>query len=239
VSEKAGKVVCLVAAAGRGLRFGREVPKSFYPVAGRTLMARSLGSLGAWGSISRFIVMVPEGWEEKAEADISGNVPGLSVTVLAGGETRQESVAKGLKTVEDAELVVVHDACRPLVSVPLVERVVTAAVRYGAAVPVLQVTDTLGRLRDEALEGIVPRERVVGIQTPQAFKLEVLRRAFEAADDTKLRSTDESSLVLAAGYPVRVVEGERWNIKVTVKDDLEIIASFLEGKRIDLPGKGS
>jgi 2-C-methyl-D-erythritol 4-phosphate cytidylyltransferase/2-C-methyl-D-erythritol 2,4-cyclodiphosphate synthase len=239
VNEQAEKVVCLVAAAGRGVRFGREVPKSFYPVAGHTLLTRSLRSLGAWGGISSFIVMVPDGWQEKAEADIGGGVPELAVKVLAGGETRQESVAKGLESIEEAGLVLVHDACRPLVSITLVERVAAAAAKYGAAVPVLQVTDTLGRLRDEALEGIVPRDRVVGIQTPQAFKLEVLRRAFEAADDMQLTSTDESSLVMAAGFPVRVVEGERWNIKVTVKDDLEIIASFLEGKRIDLPGKGS
>lgn len=229
------KIVCLMAAAGRGLRFGRETPKSFYPVQGRTLLARSLESLRAWKGISSFIVMVPSGWEQKAKDDISAGAPDLDYQVLAGGETRQESVAIGLKSIENAGIVLVHDACRPIVSVSLIKRVVEAARKSGAAVPVLEATDTLGRLRDEAVEGIVPRERVVGIQTPQAFRFDVLKKAFEAADETIRTATDESSLVLSAGFPVKAVEGERWNIKVTVKEDLEIIASFLEGKKLELP----
>jgi 2-C-methyl-D-erythritol 4-phosphate cytidylyltransferase len=114
--------------------------------------------------------------------------------------------------------------------------VIEAAREDGAAVPALAATETLGRIRDEVLEGIVPRERVVGIQTPQAFKLDILRSAFDVASETISTATDESSLVLAAGYPVRVVEGERWNIKVTVKEDLEIVESFITGKLLTLPG---
>ncbi|MCK4237321.1 MAG: 2-C-methyl-D-erythritol 4-phosphate cytidylyltransferase, partial [Candidatus Krumholzibacteria bacterium] len=98
-----------------------------------------------------------------------------------------------------------------------------------------EVTETLGRLRDGVLEAAVPRERVVSIQTPQAFRFEVLEKAFEAADETIRAATDESSLVLSAGYPVWAVEGERWNIKVTVKEDLGIVASFLAGKKLDMP----
>ncbi len=230
----AEKVVCLVAAAGRGVRFGREMPKSFYPVDGKTLLALSLKSLCAWKGISRFIVMVPSGWEDKAREELAREVPGVDIHILIGGETRQESVAIGLKSVTDADLVLIHDACRPIISLSLIERVVEAARSSGAAVPALQVNETIGRLRDDVLEAIVPRERVIGIQTPQAFTLDVLRKAFEAADEAIRSSTDESSLVLATGFPVRVVEGERWNIKVTVKEDLEIIASFLEGKKLEL-----
>ena len=228
------KVVCLVAAAGRGVRFGREMPKSFYPVDGKTLLALSLKSLCAWKGISSFIVMVPSGWEDKAREELAREVFGVDIHILIGGETRQESVAIGLKSVTDADLILIHDACRPIISLSLIERVVEAARRSGAAVPALQVNETIGRLRDDVLEAIVPRERVIGIQTPQAFTLDVLRKAFEAADETIRSSTDESSLVLATGFPVRVVEGERWNIKVTVKEDLEIIASFLEGKKLEL-----
>ena len=229
------RIVCIIAAAGRGIRFGREMPKSFYPVEGRTLLVRSIEALGAWGGISRYIVVVPAGWEAKARERLEDELPGLDCTVLPGGETRQESVSIGLTEVGDADLIIVHDACRPVVSVSLIARVVDAARAHGAAVPVLEATDTLGRLRDEVLEGIVPRERVVEIQTPQAFTNEVLRAAFETVDETIRSATDESSLVLAAGHSVRVVEGERWNIKVTVKEDLEIVASLLVGKRLDLP----
>jgi 2-C-methyl-D-erythritol 4-phosphate cytidylyltransferase/2-C-methyl-D-erythritol 2,4-cyclodiphosphate synthase len=228
------RVVCIVAAAGRGLRFGREMPKSFYPVEGRSLLARSLLSIRAWDGVSSFIVMVPSGWEESARDSLRREAPGLESQVLTGGETRQESVALGLKAAGGADLVIVHDACRPVVSVSLVERVASAAREFGAAVPALQTTDTLGRLRDEALESIVPRERVVGIQTPQAYRLDVLKKAFEAANEAVRRASDESSLVLAAGFPVRVVEGERWNIKVTVKEDLEIVAGFLAGRKLKM-----
>jgi 2-C-methyl-D-erythritol 4-phosphate cytidylyltransferase len=231
---KAERIVCILAAAGRGIRFGREMPKSFYPVGNHSLLVRSLFGLTAWGGISSFIVMVPAGWEQQAEDDITGSFPDLDFRVLTGGETRQESVAIGLISVKGADLVLVHDASRPIVSSALIERVVGAAREHGAAVPALEATDTLGRLRDEVLESIVPRERVIGIQTPQAFRYDVLVKAFETAEEAIRRSTDESSLVLATGTPVHVVEGERWNIKVTVKEDLEIIESFIAGKKLEL-----
>jgi 2-C-methyl-D-erythritol 4-phosphate cytidylyltransferase len=237
--EAGERIVCIIAAAGRGVRFGREMPKSFYPVEGRPLLAWSLRALDAWGGIAEYIVMVPGGWEAEAAREIAGAVPDARVRVLAGGETRQESVAVGLASVEGAAIVLIHDACRPIVSVPLVARVVAAAREHGAAVPALQVVETLARLRDDVLEGIVPRERVVGIQTPQAFRFDVLSKAFGAAGEAVRTATDESSLVLQAGYPVKVVEGEVWNIKVTVKEDLEIMGSFLSGRRLELPPRGA
>jgi 2-C-methyl-D-erythritol 4-phosphate cytidylyltransferase len=223
------QIICLVAAAGRGIRFGREMPKSFYPVGGRSLLVWSLEGLRACPSIGRFVVMVPQGWEQTARDQIDAELPDLGALVIAGGETRQESVEIGLREAEGASVVLVHDAARPCFSAALVERVVEAALLTGAAVPALQMTDTLGRIRDDDLEAIVPRERVVGIQTPQGFRTDVLRRAFEEARAAGLRATDESSLVLAAGMPVTVVEGERRNIKVTVKDDLSIVDHFLGG----------
>lgn len=227
--------VCLVAAAGRGKRFGKEMPKGFYPVGGKTLLSLSVRMLSEWGGISKYIVMVPSGWEEKAASELEREAPGLDVHVIAGGETRSESVSIGLGAVKKADLVIVHDACRPIVSPSLIDRVVEAAREAGAAVPALLATETLGRLRDDSIESTVPRERVIGIQTPQAFRFDVLKRSYEAADETIRKATDESSLVLAAGFPVRVVEGERWNIKVTVKEDLQIVESFLEGKKLELP----
>jgi 2-C-methyl-D-erythritol 4-phosphate cytidylyltransferase len=228
------KIVCLVAAAGRGKRFGREMPKAFHPVEGLSLLVRSLKSLSAWGGISRFVVMVPEGWEKQAEEDIAANFDGMEVVVKAGGETRHESVAIGLEAAGDADMILVHDAARPFVSPALIERIVAGAREAGAAVPALHMTDTLGRLRGEELDAIVPRDKVVGIQTPQGFRTDVLRKAFEVAAGSEHKVTDESSLVLAAGMSVKVVDGERWNVKVTVKDDIDIVTSFLSGTKLDL-----
>jgi 2-C-methyl-D-erythritol 4-phosphate cytidylyltransferase len=233
------KIVCIVAAAGRGMRFGRDIPKSFYPVEGSTLLARSIQSLSAWKGLSDFIVMIPSGWEVKARDELERNAPGRRYEILAGGENRQESVAIGLKAIDRADMVLVHDACRPIVSCQLIDRVVSAARESGAAVPALGVTETLGRLRNDALEGIVPRDRVICVQTPQVFGYGILKKSFEAARETIGTATDESSIVLAAGYPVKVVEGERWNVKVTVKEDLEIIKSFIAGKKLDFAGSGT
>ncbi len=231
-------IVCLVAAAGRGLRLGREMPKSFYPVEGRPLLAHSLDSLMRWGGIDEFFVMVPAGWEEKAGEVIDGCSGKGKISIVAGGETRQESVEIGLREAGEADIVMIHDGCRPFVSVGLIERVVLEADKSGAAVPVLQATDTLGRLRGEELETIVPRERIVSVQTPQAFRMDVLKKAYDTSEDIIRTSTDESSLVLAAGLPVRVVDGERWNIKVTVKEDIGISSSFLSECVLDLENAG-
>ena len=227
------KIVCLVAAAGKGKRFGRETPKTFHAVEGQTLLVRSLKSLSAWEGISRFVVMVPEGWEKQAEEDLEANFSGIEATVTVGGETRQESVSIGLEAAGDADIILVHDAARPFVSPALIERVVAGVRDTGAAVPALHMTDTLGRLRGEELDAIISRDKVVGIQTPQGFRTDVLRKAFEEAGGSE-KMTDESSLVLAAGMPVKVVDGERWNVKVTVKDDIDIVTSFLSGTPLDL-----
>ncbi len=226
--------VGLVAAAGRGMRFGREVPKSFYPVEDHTLLVWSMRNLVCWGGIGRFVVMVPQGWIDKAAQSLGELVPGDKLEIYAGGESRQESVAIGLSHIDKADFVMVHDACRPFISSSLISRVASEAEKYDAAVPVLQVTETLARLRGDMLEGTVPRKKIVTIQTPQVFKLEVLKKAFHTTDELIRRATDESSLVLESGHRVAVVEGERWNIKVTVKEDLKIIKSFLTSSRLEL-----
>jgi len=230
------KMVCILAGAGRGVRFGREMPKCFYPVAQDILLKLSLEAIDSAKIINEYIILVPQGWEEKAREEVEKAIDGTEFKVLAGGETRQQSVAIGLSAIDEADIVVVHDACRPIISTELVRKVVDTAREFGCAVPALQVTETLGRLRDDNLEDIVPRERVVSIQTPQAFRFDILKKAFEVADEAIRVATDESSLALKAGYQVKLIEGERWNIKVTVREDLEILQSFLTEKKLEFRG---
>lgn len=232
------RIVCIIAGAGRGKRFGREIPKSFFSIEGETLLARSVRSILACGRVSDFTVLVPDGWIDETREMLEKDFPGTDFNVLLGGKTRQQSVAIGLQSVSKAGLVLIHDACRPFVSTHLVNRVIEAGMEVGAAVPVLLVTETLARIRDEVIEGSVPRERVVGIQTPQAFSLEILKKSFDTAEERIRSATDESSLVLAAGYQVKAVEGERWNIKVTVRDDIAIATSFLSEGLLDLEDAG-
>ncbi len=234
------RIVCIVAGAGRGKRLGKKIPKGFFPVEGKELFIRSIESISKFPGISEYIVLVPSGWEEEAEEKIRRNIPDIEFRVMAGGDTRQQSVAIGLKAVGDAGLVLVHDACRPFVSGKLIARVVEAGWEFGAAVPVMEVTDTMARVKDKMLEGIVPRERAVCIQTPQAFRTEVLRSSYDTAEETIRVATDESSLALKAGHRVRALEGELWNIKVTVEEDLEVATCFLTADILEMdPPEGN
>lgn len=195
----------IVVAAGSGARFGG--PKQFRPLAGRTVLERSIEV--ARSVAEQVVAVVPP------EA---GAVPGADLTV-PGGATRSDSVRAGLALVpEDVPVVVVHDAARPLAS-PGLFRAVVAAVAAGAdgAVPGVPVPDTVKRVGpDGAVAETLDRAALVLVQTPQAFSTPALRRAHEGAG----QATDDAALVEAAGGRVVVVAGEPDNLKITVADDL-------------------
>jgi 2-C-methyl-D-erythritol 4-phosphate cytidylyltransferase len=192
-------------AAGAGSRFGS--PKQFAQLAGRRVVDWSVGT--ARSACDAVVVVLPAGgvWDG----------PPVAATV-AGGATRSESVRAGLSAIPaSAEIVVVHDAARPLASGALFDAVV-AAIRAGAdgAVPALPVADTLKRVEGERVVATVERSGVVAVQTPQAFRAEALRAAHAAGDG----ATDDAALVEAAGGKVVVVPGDPLNLKITTPHDL-------------------
>jgi 2-C-methyl-D-erythritol 4-phosphate cytidylyltransferase len=200
----------VVVAAGSGARFGG--PKQFAMLGGRPLAA---WAVDAARPVSTGVVLVvpPESLDR---AGASG-----ADAVVAGGSTRSASVRAGLSAVPvDAEIVVVHDGARPLASAALF-RAVVAEVESGAdaCVPALPVADTLKLVADGTVVSTLERGGVVAVQTPQAFRAEVLRSVHRSGADT----TDDAGLVEAAGATVRVVPGEPANIKVTTPADLELV----------------
>jgi 2-C-methyl-D-erythritol 4-phosphate cytidylyltransferase len=148
---------------------------------------------------------------------LSGRTP---VTVVAGGSTRQESVARGLLAAPAAEIVVVHDAVRPFITEALIDRVVAAARRDGAAICALPIKETLKRVRDGLVEATVDRAELWSVQTPQAFRGRLLREAHDKAHRDGVTGTDDAMLVERLGIPVRVVEGLEANVKITTRGDL-------------------
>jgi len=201
-------VWAVVVAGGSGSRFGRR--KQFEPLAGSTVLERSVAIAGS-ASSGVVVVLPPDDLRDVAGAD----------EVVAGGATRSASVRAGLAVVPTgAEVVLVHDAARPLATAGLYERVVDA-VRAGAdaVVPGVPVHDTLRRLGG----GVVDRDEVVAVQTPQGFRAEALRAAHLSADD----ATDDATLVERGGGRVVVVEGEPHNLKITGPDDLAVAAALL------------
>jgi len=211
-----GSTAAIVVAAGGGTRFG--APKQFTPLAGTRLVDRAVAVAAA--ACDAVILVLPAGraWD------------GPPVTaVVAGGATRADSVRAGLAALPaGTDLVVVHDAARPLATQALFAAVV-AAVRDGAdaAVPGLAVADTVKRVAGDRVVETVPRDELVAVQTPQAFGAEVLCAAHVAHAD----ATDDGALVEATGGTVVVVPGEPANLKVTTRSDLAVAAALLaEGR---------
>ena len=206
-------VAAVVVAGGQGVRFGG--PKQFAPLGEGTVTARSVT---AARSVAPFVVLV-------VPADYEGDGEGADV-VVTGGASRAASVRAGLALCGDAEIVVVHDAARPLAS-PALFSAVVEAVRRGAAaaVPGLAVTDTVKRVEHEGdrvvIRETVAREELVTVQTPQAFRRDLLVRAHEDGGD----ATDDAALVEALGETVVVVPGEAHNLKITQQGDLERVAA--------------
>jgi len=209
------QVWAIVVAAGGGERFGG--PKQFVRLGDRTVLDRSVAV--ARTACDGVVVVLPPGE--------SGWQPPAGVRVAPGGATRSDSVRAGLACLpDDAQIVVVHDAARPLATPALYARVV-AAVEAGAdaAVPAVAVTDTVKRVRDRRVVETVPRADLVAVQTPQAFR----RAPLEQAHATEAVDTDDAALVEAAGGTVVVVDGEPRNLKLTRPEDLGVLRAMIEG----------
>jgi 2-C-methyl-D-erythritol 4-phosphate cytidylyltransferase len=216
-------VWAVLVAAGRGERLGEDRPKAFARLGRLPLLAESLRRLDESDWIDGIVVVVPLGWEEPA-IGVAEQLGASKVSAcVAGGATRSASVRLGLDEVPaDADVVLVHDAARPLLPDDLVPRLLEAlAEGFDGAVPVVPVADTVKRVRDGIVVETPARSELVAVQTPQAFVAGVLRAA--AAGE----GSDCASLVEAAGGRVRVVQGDELLLKVTTPADLERVESLL------------
>jgi 2-C-methyl-D-erythritol 4-phosphate cytidylyltransferase len=222
-------VWAILAAAGTGERLGLDRPKAFAPLNDRPLIAESLERLDASEWVEGIVVAAPPQWEEPCILVAEEVAAGKVAKAVTGGETRSESVQAALAEVpDDASIVLVHDAARPLVTDEVIERVITAlGDGWDGGIPVLPLSDTIKRVDGEAVTETLDRYQLVAAQTPQAFVAPVLRDAFSTLQQTVTKSTDCASLVEASGGRVRAVEGDRRLIKVTEPADLELVASWL------------
>ena len=225
-SGAAGTTWAILVAAGTGSRLGGDRPKAFVALGGRPLVAESLERLDLSDWIDAIVVAAPAGWEEPTILLAEELVASKVASVVTGGATRAESVKNALAEVSDDALVVlVHDAARPLVDDAVLERLLA---RLGegvdGAVPALQVSDTVKRIEAGLVLETVPRETLVAVQTPQAFLADRLRAAYAGELQG---ATDCASLVERAGGRVGVVTGDPRLLKVTTADDLELAERLL------------
>jgi len=219
-------VWAVLAAAGRGERLGSDRPKAFARLGGRPLLAESLERLDSSDWIDAIVIAAPPDWEEPSIL-VAEEIAATKVSsAVTGGASRSESVRLALADVpEDAAVVLVHDAARPLLPEEVIERVLAPLSEgWDGVVPALPLADTVKRVESDRVVETLARDDLVAVQTPQAFLADVLRRA--VAGDVS-EATDCASLVEASGGRVKWVEGDPSLLKVTDADDLVLVESWL------------
>jgi 2-C-methyl-D-erythritol 4-phosphate cytidylyltransferase len=223
-------VWAVLVAAGRGERLGEDRPKAFVRLGDLPLLAEPLRRLDESAWVDEIVVVAPPEWEEPAIL-LAEEIGASKVSsCVPGGATRTESVRAGVAEVpEDAAVIVVHDAARPLLPEDALERVISALGEgFDGAVPGLPLVDTVKRVRDGVVAETVPRDDLVAVQTPQAFVAPVLRAALgPPGDDTADTASDCAALVERNGGRVKVVDGDERLLKVTTRADLERVAAWL------------
>jgi 2-C-methyl-D-erythritol 4-phosphate cytidylyltransferase len=219
--------IAIIAAAGAGTRMASDRPKQFLQLAGRPVIFHTLKVFEECDSIDEVIVVLPAA-ESAGFLSLAGSFRKVA-RVVPGGVTRADSVKRGLMAIRaaTAEIVAVHDGVRPFVTAEEIDAVVAAAQTDGAAILVAPVTDTIKQVSDGRVVQTLDRGVLRRALTPQCFRYDVLREAYQAADVTDPSVTDESVLVEKLGIPVSIVEGSSRNIKITTAQDLAIAEAIL------------
>lgn len=227
------EALVVLVAAGRSTRLPGEVPKQLLRLENLPVVSWAARGCEAAGGVVGVLPVHPPGMElEIAEALAMANLKKL-LPGVEGGATRQESVARGVLALpEGPEVVLIHDAARPLVSPALVERVIAAAAARGAAIPVRPLMETVKEVAQEEVVRTLDRDRLFVSQTPQGFRRAILIEAIERGRQDGLDATDEAMLVEHLGRTVAVVPGEGRNMKITEPSDIALAEFYLQWGQI-------
>ncbi len=221
----------IIVAGGSGKRMPGDRPKQYLSLADVPILARTLITFEKTPSVGRIIVVAPQRDISYVRDQIIGTYHIVKARrILAGGGERQDSVRNGLKMIDDRDdVVLIHDGVRPLVTRDLIERSIREAERSGAVIPVIPVTDTVKMVDERGVVSNTPdRNGLRLVQTPQAFRREIILDAYERAYQEGYYGTDDASLVERMGGPVRTIQGIPYNIKITTQEDLVFAEWFLK-----------
>ncbi|MBR1421432.1 MAG: 2-C-methyl-D-erythritol 4-phosphate cytidylyltransferase [Selenomonadaceae bacterium] len=222
-------VTAIFPAAGRGSRMKAARNKILLELAGESILVQTLKRFARIDRISKMIIAV-----SKEEIPIIQNLLesknfSKPIQIVEGGSERQFSIYNAIKKLSpESEIVLIHDAARPLVSTETIERVIDSAIEFGGSIAAVPEKNTIKIATSERfVDKTLPRNLLWEIQTPQAFRREIIEKAYESAISDKFLGTDDSSLVERIGYPVKIVESESSNIKITTPDDLLFAKEFI------------
>jgi 2-C-methyl-D-erythritol 4-phosphate cytidylyltransferase len=236
------QVFAIIPAAGLGTRMAASQPKQFLELNGVPILIHSLRAFASVPRITAIYVAVRRNEIERVQAQVAEHAAEFrfadrahvaQIHVVTGGDNRQESVTSALGALEceEDDIVLVHDAVRPLIDAATIERTIDAVAEHGAAIVGLPAIDTVKQVERTAhgalVTSTIPREFVVLAQTPQGFRCGLLKRAFAEATEDGFIGTDEASVVERAGHPIAVVPGSQVNLKITQPGDLALAEFYL------------
>jgi len=241
------KVIVIIPAAGLGTRMapvtskGKGPSKQFTELGGTPILIHTIRKFAASSQVTEIVVALRKdemsGFQERLRSDNTGGVS-AKTRLVEGGAHRQHSVANALATISAStdDVVLVHDAVRPFVTVEIVDEVIQGAQKFGAAIAGVPAVDTIKKVERTAdgalITATIPREHVVMAQTPQGFRYDVLKKAFDEAAADGFLGTDEASLVERSGHEVAVVMGSPRNIKITTPGDMELAEFYLQKYKV-------
>ena len=227
-------VTAIFPAAGASRRMGAGKNKIFLELLGESILIRTLKTFSKSARIDFLIVVTGAGEIEEVKKILDATPDLKPYAVIAGGSERQYSISNGLKLVPaDSEIILVHDAARPLINLETIEKVIDATEKFGGAIAAVPEKNTIKVIDFEGfVKSTPPRADLVAVQTPQGFKKEILLRAYEQAEKDNFLGTDDASLVERIGGKVKIVQSSYKNIKVTTPEDIQIAETFLRSEKL-------
>lgn len=217
------KIKVIIPASGSGERFGGQTPKQFLKIDGREIIAHTLEKFNSLKSVDEIIISTKLEYFVRLATIIKKHKFRKIKKIVEGGKRRQDSVYNALINLEidDDDLILIHDAVRPFISSKKINELINAAKQEKCVILGLPVSETIKRAdNNNFIKETIDRSNLWSVQTPQAFRFDILKKSFEKAYRENFTGTDESAMVENAGYKVKVIEGERKNIKITTKKDL-------------------
>jgi len=210
------RVCALIPNAGFGARMKAALPKQYLTLDSKPVLIHTLNIIDKAKCIDEIILISDKKYIEKSRLLIQKyNIRKVS-KIVCGGKTRQESVYNGLMSIKNTpDIILIHDAVRPFITQELIDKSIEAAHKYGAAVIGLPLFDTIKLVKDNCIEKTVDRNNLWRVQTPQVFRYDLIKTAYQIANENKFLGTDDASLVEQLNYPVRIVPGSETNIKIT------------------------